>query len=140
MDSSQRSFALSASGDQIFVVDNGEAVAGLHTGGGWSSRHPLVDVRATAGPRDRVDHVRATPDAYCYEGIRGRGDDRRAPTDALTPTRRSGRGAAGTGRSPFFVSDAAGGLNGTDTAASTVRGGRGVVGAAAVVAMVTVAV
>ena len=37
--------------------------------------------------------------------------------------------------SPFFVSDAAGGLNGTSTAASTSAAAAGVVGAAAVVAM-----
>ena len=132
MDSVSGSFALSASGDQIFVVDNGEAVAGLHTGGGWSDATDSSTSALPPGLEDASITFEETPDAYCYDGIRSgtTAELHDALTDSSQWTECSALDA-----SPFFVSDAAGGLNGTSTAALTSAAAAGVVGVAAVVAL-----
>merc|ERR1712138_317104 len=70
MDSVSGSFALSASGDQIFVVDNGEAVAGLHTGGAWSDASDSSTSALPPGLEDASITFEETPDAICYAGTR----------------------------------------------------------------------
>ena len=132
MDSVSGSFALSASGDQIFVVDNGQAVAGLHTGGGWSDATDSSTSVLPPGLEDASITFEETPDAWCYAGTRSgtTKELKDALTDASQWTECSALDA-----SPFFVSDAAGGLNGTSTAASTSAAAAGVFGVAAVVAM-----
>ena len=132
MDSVSGSFALSASGDQVFVVDNGEAVAGLHTGGGWSDATDSSTSALPPGLDDASITFEETPDAWCYAGTRSgtTKELKDALTDASQWTECSALDA-----SPFFVSDAAGGLNGTSTAALTSAAAAGVVGVAAVVAL-----
>jgi len=132
MDAVSGSFALSASGDQIFVVDNGEAVAGLHTGGGWSDASDSSTSALPPGLADASIAFEETPDAWCYDGPRS-GTSAQLH-DALTDSSQWTECSA-LDTSPFFVSDAAGGLNGTSTAASTSAAAAGVFGAAAVVAM-----
>ena len=104
----------------------------MHTGGGWSDASDSSTSALPPGLADASIAFEETPDAICYDGIRSgtAAELRDALTDSSQWTECSALDA-----SPFFVSDAAGGLNGTSTAASTSVAAAGVFGAAAVVAM-----
>lgn len=130
MDSVSGSFALSASGDQIFVVQGGEAMTGLHTGGDWSDATDSSTSALPPGLADASITFEGKADAYCYDGPRsGTSSELR---DALTDSSQWTE-CAELDDTSFFVSDAAGGLN--SAAATTSAAAAGVFGAAAVVAM-----
>ena len=132
MDSISGSFALSASGDQIFVVDNGEAVAGLHTGGGWSDATDSSTSALPPGLEDASITFEETPDAYCYDGIRsGTTAELRDAPHGLFPV----DGVLRTGRLAVLRQRCGRRPQRDIYRRVDVRCGRGVVGAAAVVAM-----